>query len=110
MAAYLWHRYAAHTDIIPGVHDTHKIHHYADLRHEAHEDFIWILILLTLLGIGLFMVWYCGYMVFPTIYFITAYLLILMVFAHFNTVYQENKHHSFTETPVCYPTIFLVYL
>ncbi len=49
--AYLWHRYSAHTDLIPGVGDTHHIHHTADLTHEAHEDFYWIIIILLLMGL-----------------------------------------------------------
>lgn len=43
--AYLWHRYGAHADYIPGIHDTHRIHHSAKLTHEANEDFVWILLL-----------------------------------------------------------------
>ena len=46
--AYLWHRYGAHDDYIPGIHDTHKIHHMLDLdlEHEADEDFVWILLIM----------------------------------------------------------------
>lgn len=46
--AYLWHRYGAHTDYIPGIHDTHLIHHMLDidLGNEADEDFVWILLLM----------------------------------------------------------------
>lgn len=48
--AYMWHRYAAHTDYIPGLHQTHQIHHsYSlDAEHEADEDFVWIMLLFIL--------------------------------------------------------------
>ena len=53
IGAYLWHNFGAHTDVLPGVHDTHRIHHIADLSHEAHEDFYYIIIILILVGGGL---------------------------------------------------------
>lgn len=48
--AYFWHRYGAHADYIPGIHETHRIHHTIDLSegHKADEDFIWILFLIIL--------------------------------------------------------------
>jgi sterol desaturase/sphingolipid hydroxylase (fatty acid hydroxylase superfamily) len=51
--AYLWHRYGAHADIIPGIHDTHRIHHMMnlDLGHEADEDFVWILLMMIMFEI-----------------------------------------------------------
>ena len=50
---YFWHRYGAHADYIPGIHDTHRIHHMTSLDsgHEADEDFIWILLMLSLIHI-----------------------------------------------------------
>lgn len=53
--AYFWHRFGAHSDIIPGIHDAHRLHHMVDLEygHEAHEDFIWTLLMLTLFELGL---------------------------------------------------------
>jgi len=51
--AYLWHRYGAHADYIPGIHDTHRIHHIMKLEagHEADEDFVWILLLMIIFEI-----------------------------------------------------------
>lgn len=51
--AYIWHRYGAHSDYIPGIHDTHKIHHMMNLElgHEADEDFVWILLIMIFLEI-----------------------------------------------------------
>lgn len=44
-ASYFWHRIGAHSDIVlPNIHDTHRIHHQADLDHQAHEDFYWVCI------------------------------------------------------------------
>ena len=78
--AYMWHRFGAHTDIIPGIHDTHKIHHTSDLLHEAHEDFFWVILILLSVGAGLVAAWYSDYLFIPVIYVIIAYLLIVMVF------------------------------
>jgi len=54
--AYFWHRYGAHTNYIPGIYDTHVIHHMSSLEHEADEDFVWILLLMIIfeliMGIG----------------------------------------------------------
>lgn len=55
---YLWHRFGAHTDILPGVHSTHSYHHSRslDAKHEADEDFVWVLLLMVLfelaVGVG----------------------------------------------------------
>jgi len=59
--AYLWHSWGAHTDIVPGVHDTHREHHVADLDHKAHEDFFWIILLLIIFGFLLFWLYHRGY-------------------------------------------------
>ena len=48
--AYLWHRYIAHTDYIPGIGETHEFHHIL-YSNEADEDFIWILMLIILFEI-----------------------------------------------------------
>lgn len=56
---YIWHRYGAHNYSISGVYDTHMIHHILeiDLGHEANEDFLWILLMMTvfelIVGIGI---------------------------------------------------------
>lgn len=44
--AYFWHRFIAHNDILLGIHEIHRIHHRADLYHEANEDFIWLQLIL----------------------------------------------------------------
>lgn len=53
VGGYIWHKWIAHTDGIPGIRESHKIHHVADLSHEAHEDFFWVVLLLISLGISL---------------------------------------------------------
>lgn len=47
---YLWHRYGAHQGYVPGVKETHQIHHMFDeaAGNEADEDFVWILLLIIL--------------------------------------------------------------
>ena len=95
IGAYIWHRFGAHTDIIPGVHNTHKIHHKANLRHEAHEDFFWIILILVLLGIGIFIGWYKNYIIIPVIYIIIVYVLITFVFIwnwYIHSAYHIPNH------------------
>ena len=84
--AYLWHRYGAHGDYIPGIHDTHRIHHdimkQADdhrlSEHDADDDFIWILLMMTLfeviIGIGVIV----G--IIPRILAIMTIIVCLMIF------------------------------
>ena len=60
MASYLWHRYFAHRSIFhslfpaQGFLTSHKLHHESSLNHHADEDFVWIILILTIgiLGIG----------------------------------------------------------
>ena len=79
MGAYFWHN-IAHEDIVPGVHETHKIHHNADLRHEAHEDFFWVILLLIVLGISLTGLWYYDYLFVNPKLVILGYGIIVSVF------------------------------
>src|SRR6056297_2225131 len=58
IAAYLWHRVMSHEDIISPVRQTHLNHHQADWLHEAHSDFIWILIGLIIIVIVLIISYY----------------------------------------------------
>lgn len=50
--AYFWHRFGAHMDIIPGLHETHHIHHKLIIN-EADEDFIWLLLLLIIMEVAI---------------------------------------------------------
>jgi sterol desaturase/sphingolipid hydroxylase (fatty acid hydroxylase superfamily) len=55
---YLWHRFGAHAGYVPGIKETHRIHHIVDISagHEADEDFVWILLLIMtfeiIVGLG----------------------------------------------------------
>lgn len=58
---YIWHRFGAHSGYVPGIKDTHRIHHMLGNSKsqdgaEADEDFVWILlqiiILEVILGLG----------------------------------------------------------
>jgi len=97
--AYLWHRVGAHTDLIPGVHDTHKIHHNADLTHEAHEDFVWVIVILFLLGMTIFVIWYYELLLFLDdniiLYMIITYLIVVCVFVwnwYIHSAYHIPNH------------------
>lgn len=95
LGAYLWHRFGAHTDFVPLVHDTHKIHHNADLGHEAHGDFFWVILILTALGAGLIVAWYTNYLFIQPIYVMIAYLLLVMVFVwnwYIHSAYHIPNH------------------
>ena len=59
--AYMWHLWGAHSDIVPGVHSTHREHHVADLDHKAHGDFFWVILLLIVFGCVLFWLNHRGY-------------------------------------------------
>lgn len=92
IAGYLWHRFAAHTDIlhINLIHETHKIHHDADLTHEAHEDFFWLILLLTIMGI---FVWYQPFL--NRKYAIIIYLIVVIVFVwnwYIHSAYHISNH------------------
>jgi len=55
--AYFWHRFGAHGNYVFMVHDTHFEHHTnhrTKFNYEAEEDFVWILLLMTLLQLVLF--------------------------------------------------------
>lgn len=41
ISGYVWHRWMAHADFIPGVHASHRIHHNDDTI-KADIDFIWL--------------------------------------------------------------------
>lgn len=95
MGAYFWHSYIAHTPTVPGVHDTHKIHHNADLTHEAHEDFFWVILILMALGAGLITIWYQGYIPIPIVYITLAYSLLVLVFVwnwYIHSAYHIPNH------------------
>ena len=90
--AYLWHRFA-HTDIVPPIRKTHKIHHQADLTHEAHEDFYWVISLLLLGLVGIFIIYY--YELIPIIYPLVLYSLVVFVFVwnwYIHSAYHIPNH------------------
>lgn len=89
---YLWHN-LVHDSHAFGVYETHKIHHEADLTHEAHEDFVWIILFLFLFGLILAGV--CYYFPFFTIYVIPCYLVIVSVFVwnwYVHSAYHIPNH------------------
>lgn len=93
-AAYLWHRYGAHS--IPGPHQTHQTHHTADLTHEAHHDFYWVIMILLLIGLGLFSLWYGDYLAMLGI----PAFLVFIIYALLFLVYTWNWYiHSAYHIP-----------
>ena len=59
IAAYFWHRFFAHKSIVTDtlgldvMVQTHRFHHQAGLDHDASEDFVWIVLILSGLILGL---------------------------------------------------------
>ena len=95
MGSYFWHRFGAHTDIIPGVHTVHKIHHNADLTHEAYEDFYIVISLLLILGLVLIGLWYNDYLFVPVEYVIGAYVILFIVYVwdwYIHSAYHIPNH------------------
>jgi len=92
--SYAWHRWAAHTDIIPGLHDTHKIHHQANLEHHTAEgDFVWILSLVVVLTIGLSLGVYWGF--FSVTFVVVTITVSLLVFGlnyYIHSAYHQPEH------------------
>lgn len=68
VAAYLWHRYLAHGSFISNnlpmeaVRESHRFHHSSNLRHDASEDFVWIVYGLSGMILILGIVYRTGYM------------------------------------------------
>lgn len=60
IGGYLWHRFGAHTSFVPPVRETHIEHHISDLTHDAHEDFYWILLVLSGIAILFLILTYYG--------------------------------------------------
>ena len=60
IGGYLWHRYGAHTNILPFVKNTHEIHHTI-IDDEAHDDFFYICILLSIYLVFLIYLYYLTY-------------------------------------------------
>jgi hypothetical protein len=57
LGAYFWHRFGAHTHLIPPVRNMHDIHH-EDIKDEAHGDFLYVCLLLFLFLSMLIYFWY----------------------------------------------------
>lgn len=92
IGGYFWHN-LVHNDNAPGVYETHKIHHEADLTHEAHEDFLWVILILFIFGLFLFGI--CYYYPFLMYYLIPAYLIVVTVFTwnwYVHSAYHIPNH------------------
>ena len=93
VAAYLWHRFGAHTSWVPGIHSTHQEHHEGDLTHEAHGDFGWIIIVLLMAGIVSYGTWIMG--LFSGDVLIVALLTSILVFTwnwYIHAAYHKPNH------------------
>ena len=88
---YLWHRFAAHNDNPVG--DTHRIHHDADLTHEAHEDFLWVI---SILIIGsFFLIFFYDKLPISIEYIILLYGIVVLVFVwnwYIHSAYHQKDH------------------
>lgn len=88
---YIWHKYAAHSSMLEAVKNTHKIHHMAEI--DADEDFVWLLMLLILLEIGLGILVMLN--IFPGSMAIITVIVSLLVFSWnwwIHKAYHEENH------------------
>lgn len=91
VGGYFWHRWGAHTNIVPPVRQTHYIHHLADLSHEAHEDFFWVIVLLVSLGIFLTYLYYKNWINLTILMII--YIPVIITFT-WNWYIHSAYHHK----------------
>ena len=87
IGAHFWHRFGAHTNILPFVKETHSIHHNI-IDDEAHADFIYICVLLFLYLIAL------SY-IFSLFYILLFYLPVFVVFIwnwYIHSCYHIENH------------------
>ncbi len=93
IGGYLWHKWIAHTDGIPGIRTSHRKHHLADLNHEADEDFFWVILLLIGLGIVLLIIYFKNYINILTLLII--YTPIVLTFTwnwYIHSAYHQKNH------------------
>lgn len=92
IGAYFWHR-IAHRHIVPGVKTIHKIHHEANLSHEAHEDFFVVIFLLFLFGLTLYYSWIKKYI--TGLFLLSVYIPTVIVFTwnwYIHSAYHQKDH------------------
>ena len=90
IAAYLWHRIAAHTNILYPVKKTHDIHHNV-IDDEAHLDFIYVCVLLLFYLIFLSFLYYKEYITF-------TWLLVLYTPVFLTLVWNWYVHSAYHQT------------
>lgn len=88
VGGYIWHRFGAHTDLIPPVRETHRDHHISDLTHDAQEDFYWII--LMLFGLALIFIFLTYYGI-P--WYITTTIYAMIVLSYTWTWYIHSAYH-----------------
>ena len=92
--SYLWHRYGAHSNYLPGINSTHRLHHSINSEElNGDEDFFWILLLITLFELFL------GFLVIakiiPGILAIVTIIISLVVFSWnwwLHRSFHQNNH------------------
>lgn len=92
LGGYFWHN-LVHNDNASSLYETHKIHHEADLTHEAHEDFLWVILILSIFGMFLFIIYY--YLPYLMIYLIVGYIIAFSVFTwnwYVHSAYHIPNH------------------
>jgi Fatty acid hydroxylase len=92
IGAYFWHRFGAHTNIIPPVRKMHDIHH-EDIMDEAHGDFIYVCVLLFFFFLSLFSLYF--YNLIDLSLFLSIYIPVLIVFVwnyYIHTAYHIEDH------------------
>ena len=92
IGGYFWHRYIAHLEILPFVKETHDIHHTI-IDDQAHGDFFYICILLTLYLIFLMYLYYRVYITLVLLLILYTAVLFPFVWNYFiHTAYHIEDH------------------
>jgi hypothetical protein len=86
--AYFWHRFGAHTEILPPVKNTHDIHHTI-VEDQAHGDFFYVLVLLVLY-FGILLYAYHRLYITWALFF---YLYIPVVFTFLSNYFLHYAYH-----------------
>ncbi len=93
IGAYCWHRFVSHEDLITAINQSHIKHHQADWLHEAHGDFVWIIVGLLVVLIILLILYKLSIIPLWLALFLFAILLAVFVWNwYIHMAYHQPGH------------------
>lgn len=93
LTAYIWHRYISHEEIIKCIRQTHLDHHQANWLHEAHEDFLWIVIGLIIFTVIILFIYFAK--IAPALLLFIIWFTVLTIFIwnwYIHMAYHQPHH------------------